>query len=326
LARVLQGLAEAGVPTLVIKGAALGAYYPDAALRPFGDLDLMVSRVKLKQAEEALNRLGYQCSRPKAWWSDHFLHLPPMVGEKGLPVIELHWQLHHEDTVGRLPAEDLWMRAVPWSVAGRPALRLDAVDTALHLCYHAVVQHRARLGLRALYDLLQVTEAWGQEEWAALVRRATAYGLARPVYLMSALAEQTLGLVVPAVVMAALQPTDSAAIPEGLAGALLNLDASPAGRVPIAVVQADAQSTLVARLRHFLWHLFLPRAGMAVVYNIPADSPRIWLTYLWRPVHLLRRYGRSAWGVLRGKQESYQAWQKEIWLESWLARDDRAGK
>jgi hypothetical protein len=65
---------------------------------------------------------------------------------------------------------------------------------------------------------------------------------------------------------------------------------------------------------------------MAVVYNIPADSPRIWLTYLWRPVHLLRRYGRSAWGVLRGKQESYQAWQKEIWLESWLARDDRAGK
>jgi hypothetical protein len=47
--------------------------------------------------------------------------------------------------------------------------------------------------------------------------------------------------------------------------------------------QAGAKGTPLARLCHFLWHLFLPRDGMAVVYGVPADSPRIWLTYLWRP-------------------------------------------
>jgi hypothetical protein len=325
LARVLRGLAEAGVSTLVIKGTAVGVCYPDAALRPSGDLDLMVSQVQLKESEEALNRLGYTCSRPSAWWSDHFLHLPPMVSDKGSPVIELHWRLDHEATVGRLPDQDLWARAVPWSLAGQPALRLDPVDTALHLCYHAVVQHRARLGLRALCDFVQVTDGWMQDEWDALVRRATAYGLARPVYLMSVLAEQTLGLDMPAEVMAALQPADSAPLPEGLAGALLDLDTPAAGRVPVAAVQAGAQGTLVARLRHFLWHLFLPRDGMAVVYKIPAGSPRIWLTYLWRPLHLLKRYGRSTWGALRGERLAYEAWQRERWLESWLAGKDRAG-
>lgn len=316
LARVLSGLTEAGVSSLVVKGAAVGAYYPDAALRPFGDLDLMVSLAQLEQAEATLNRLGYQCSMPKAWWAEHFSHLPPMVGKEGWLVVELHWRLDHEGAVGRLPAEDLWARAVPWSVAGQHALRLDAVDTALHLCYHAVVQHRARLGLRALCDFVQVTTGWGQDEWEVLVRRAKAYGLARPVVLMAVLAGQTLGLDMPAEVMAALQPADEPPLPMDLVGTLLSLDASLEARVPVAAVQAGAQGTLGARLRHLLWHLFLPREGMAVVYNIPADSPRIWLTYLRRPVDLVRRYGGSTWGVLRGRQESHEAWQRERWLES----------
>jgi hypothetical protein len=37
LAEVLKMLAEAGVPTLVIRGAAIGAFYPDPALRPYGE-------------------------------------------------------------------------------------------------------------------------------------------------------------------------------------------------------------------------------------------------------------------------------------------------
>jgi hypothetical protein len=208
-------------------------------------------------------------------------------------------------------------------VEGQPALRLDRVDTALYLCRHAVVKHRARLGLRPLCDLVQVTDAWGQDEWGTLVQRTAGYGLARPVYLMFALAEQALGLDVPAGVMAALQPADSTPMPGDLAGALLKLEDSTAARVPVAVVQAGARPTFAARLRHFLWHLFLPRDGMAVVYNIPADSPRIWLTYLWRPVHLLKRYGRPTWGALRGRQEAHDAWQRELWLERWLAAEEQ---
>lgn len=324
LAEVLSVLARAGVSALVIKGAAVGTFYPDPALRPYGDLDLLVSQAQLKQSEEALNRLGYRCSTSKEWWSEHFYHLPPMVGDQGSLVVEIHWRLDHEDAVGRLPAEDLWARAVPWSVAGQRALRLDPVDTVLHLCRHAVVQHRARLGLRPLCDLAQVTDGWGQKEWDTLVQRTAGYDQARAVYLAFALAQQSLGLDVPAVVMAALRPAGALPLPDGLADSLLTLGTSMAAQVPVAVVQAGGQGTLAARLRYFLWHLFLPRDGMAVLYEIPADSPRIWLAYLRRPVHLLRRYGASTWDALRGRQEAHEVWQREIWLERWLAGEERA--
>jgi len=60
---------------------------------------------------------------------------------------------------------------------------------------------------------------------------------------------------------------------------------------------------------------------MAVLYDLPADSPRIWLTYLWRPVDLLRRYGRSAWDALRGKQAVRAALERDVWLEQWLRQE-----
>lgn len=324
LAEILGLMAQDGISTLVIKGAAVGAYYPDPALRPFGDLDLLVPQAQMQQAEEVLSRLGYSASVSQAWWSDYHYHLPPMVRDEGSLAVEVHWRLDHQDAVGRLPTEDLWARAVPWTIADQPTLRLDAVDTALHLCFHAVVQHRARLGLRPLCDLAQVTDGWGQDQWGALVRRTEGYGLVRPVYLMLALLEQVLGLAVPARVMAALAPVGSAPVPEEVAEALLKLESSAKARVPVAVVQAGAQGTFAARMRHFLRHLFLPRDGMAVVYGVPADSPRIWLTYLWRPVHLLRCYGGHTWDALCGRQEAHEAWQREVWLERWLVGGDRA--
>jgi hypothetical protein len=318
LAEVLKVLTEASVPALVIKGAAVGAFYPDPALRPYSDLDVLVPEMQLERAEEALQTLGYWCSQPKAWWLQHDHHLPPIVSDRGWLRVEVHWRLDRGEAPGRLPAEDLWSRAIPWSVENEPALRLDQVDTALYLCRHAVVKHRARMGLRPLCDLVQVTEGWGQDDWDALVQRTKEYGMARPVYLMLVLVECALGQDVPAEVMSVLGPADNRPMPDDLVEALLSLEDWTGASVPVAAVQAGAKSTFVTRLRHLSWHLFLPRDGMAVVYNIPADSPRIWLTYLWRPVDLLRRYGRSAWGMLRGERAARAAWAREVWLEHWL--------
>lgn len=318
LAEVLRVLSQTRTRTLVLKGAAIGTFYADPALRPYGDLDLLVPQSQLGRAEEALKRLGYRYTHPKAWWLSRHYHLPPMESDKGWRVVEVHWRLEHNDVTGCLPADDLWTRAVPWAVSGQQALRLDAVDTVLHLCLHAVVQHRVRLGLRSLCDLAQVTESWEASQWTALACRATEYDLVRPVYLMLALSAQVLGLDGPASVMSALRSQCGAALPDDIAGKLLHLECNRPTAMPVAVVQASAKNTFPARARHFLHHLFLPRDGMAVVYGIPADSPRIWLTYLQRPVDLLRRYGSSVWGVLCGAPDARAAWQREVWLQRWL--------
>ena len=148
---------------MVVKGAALGTFILTRLCGLYGDLDIMVPEAQLDMAERALNGLGYHCFASKAWWLDRLHHLPPMVSESGGLLVELHWRLDYQEEKGRLPADDLWARAVPWTVHDQPALRLDAVDAVLHLCRHAVVQHRAYGAFRSLCDLAQVTQDWGQE-------------------------------------------------------------------------------------------------------------------------------------------------------------------
>ncbi len=321
LASVLGALSAADVPVVVVKGAATASFYPDSALRPYGDIDIMVPEAQLGLAEHTLNSLGYECFASKAWWLDRFHHLPPMVSEDGGLLVELHWSLDFQVENGRLPAKDLWARAVPWTVKGQPTLRLDAIDAVLHLCRHAVVQHRVYGAFRSLCDLVQITEGWGQGEWEMMGQRALDYELARPVYLMLVLAEQMLKLAAPAEVVSRLRPPGSPLEPDELMRRLMRSTGAAPTRVSLGAVQAATEGPLAARLRHLVGNLLLPRAGMAMVYRIPADSPWIWLCYLWRPVDLLWRYGLSFWRVLRGERAAQAIWQREVWLERWLRAD-----
>lgn len=318
LAGVLGALAAVEVPVLVIKGPVLGSYYPDPALRTYYDLDVLVPEARLNVAEEALGGLGYHYDQPREWWRELSYHLPPMLNNGERLTLELHWRLDHEQPSGRLPIGDLWTRAVPWSLGGHYALRLDDVDVVLYLCQHAVVQHRLQLGLRPLCDLVQVTKDWDRARWRMLAERAEEYGLSRPVFLALVLAARLMDLAVPAESMSTLRPQAGDPLPEEAVDKLLGPTIRATGRVPLAVVRAGMKPTTAKRLRHLLSRLWLPRTEMAVAYGIPLDSPRIWLTYLRRPLDLLRRYGGSAWGMLRGERAARAAWAQEAWLEHWL--------
>ncbi|NIV28093.1 MAG: hypothetical protein GWN58_00890 [Anaerolineae bacterium] len=207
---------------------------------------------------------------------------------------------------------------MPWSVQGQPALRLEAIDVVLHLCRHAVVQHKVYGAFRSLCDLVQVTEGWGQREWEVLSQRALDYGLARPVYLMLVLAGQMLKLAVPAQVLSGLRPPGRVPAPDELMRLLMRSHGATPAPVSAGAVQAATEGTLGAQLRHLAGNLFLSREGMAMLYKIPAGSPWIWLAYLWRPVDLLWRYGLSTWRALRGERGARAIWQREVWLERWL--------
>ncbi len=92
-----QALAQAGIRSLILKGAFLAeAIYGDPGRRAASDIDLLVAPSDLPGAVEVTRRAGYGAP------SDQ-------VGRDGLP--PLHYALSHES--GRLPALDLHWR-VHW--------------------------------------------------------------------------------------------------------------------------------------------------------------------------------------------------------------------
>ena len=179
LGRALQSLGDAGVPAILLKGAALAkTIYPSIADRPMGDVDLLVHPTDRDRGRVALEAAGYQFvpeSRQRFspfdteftgemafWQSDQFL-------------IELHWELTPGEWIRRLTALDmeaLWREAVPLQLDGQEALQLSPCDTLLHLCLHLTAHGYVHpQGLRDIQKLLECLRPFPWAQFAARARQ-----------------------------------------------------------------------------------------------------------------------------------------------------------
>ena len=153
LRAVLQCLHQAGIPVLVLKGAALGQWlYPAPYLRESSDVDLLLaSRDDALRAAVALEGLGYAMAHAPG----RFQHELACHGD-GLPDLDLHWALSDWPVLDRLPAFDtLLATSIPLPSLGSGARGLDAPHALLHACVHRASNLAADLGdrLKWLQDL-----------------------------------------------------------------------------------------------------------------------------------------------------------------------------
>ena len=68
---LLGALGAAGIPVLLLKGAAFGAGYLEPWLRPRQDTDLLISPSDVAAAGQVLERAGYQPARAVRWPAHH---------------------------------------------------------------------------------------------------------------------------------------------------------------------------------------------------------------------------------------------------------------
>jgi len=66
LERILAAFERADIPVILLKGAALAqTLYPDPALRPMSDLDLLVHPSAVSSAQRVLEYIGYRITTPE---------------------------------------------------------------------------------------------------------------------------------------------------------------------------------------------------------------------------------------------------------------------
>jgi len=136
----IAALKEAGIPTLVLKGAALIAQYStEAEARPMGDVDVFVPTRHARKGIEIIGGCGW---RPKGPLPNNSLFQAYLAVKHGHgfqnasgQIIDFHWHVMDE-CIDRSVDEDFLMHAVPVKIEGMETMALNPADQILHVCVH----------------------------------------------------------------------------------------------------------------------------------------------------------------------------------------------
>jgi hypothetical protein len=177
VADVVCAMAQANVPFLVLKGAALAhLVYSNPRLRPMRDVDLLIRNVDARQALDVLTRCGFSPGGAPVPSRHHHLRGMTKTTEGATITIELHHQLLvRTPFVEPRGYDDLVCRSQPFDWAGESCRTLGREDMLWHVYAHAFVINPLRPGairLVSIADLAHATEAWIEQiHWARLRRR-----------------------------------------------------------------------------------------------------------------------------------------------------------
>ncbi|MCW5889822.1 MAG: nucleotidyltransferase family protein [bacterium] len=196
-AQVLDRLTAAGVPTLVLKGGAVGPrYYGDQGVRPMDDLDVLVPPAHAAAAVALLRGDGWTARRPDVERRLQFRHSADLQHADG-GAVDLHWRVFNE--FGGTLDEDAasWDAAEPLRLAGRDTRALCATDELLLACGHGL-RWSPVAPVRWLADVATICATAGPQLDAERLRRiAGARGLVAPVAETAGWLRDALGLALP---------------------------------------------------------------------------------------------------------------------------------
>jgi hypothetical protein len=203
-----SALADLPGPVLLLKGAAYAAAgLPPAAGRLFSDIDLLVPKTQLDQAEAALMLGGWNSTHHDAYDQRYYrqwMHeLPPMRHIRRQTVIDLHHNILPETARLRVDPAPILADAQP--LPGHPRFSIPCpADRVLHSATHLFHEGEWAHGLRDLVDIDALLRAAAVDAgfWPTLLLRAERLGLGRPLFYALRYTQRLLGTPMPADLLA----------------------------------------------------------------------------------------------------------------------------
>ncbi len=124
-----------GIKTVLLKGQALATnYYKDPALRPMGDIDILVDYKDLQKALKLLNEIGFINSPMKNPFLLKFQLIYNIALNRNEQLVELHWNLHSAHAKYKLPTALFIENSIP--LTNWHAYIFSPEMQLIHLCVH----------------------------------------------------------------------------------------------------------------------------------------------------------------------------------------------
>lgn len=323
--RVARALGAAGIPLIALKGLHLAELvYRDISLRPMSDLDILVPRDRVADCIALLRGLDYGHDEDLGAAAEAILDAKCNLGlahAKHSIWLEVHWRLdeHHGEATD--PLSEVWRSARPARLGDAETQVMSPEFLLLHVCAHLACNHAFSFSLRALCDIAEIVQVHPSLDWAAVAKHGSRHHWKRGVAAALRLARDHLGVAVPAPALAALggDALDPGMLAQALAQ-LLAVTALPEGLVTAPNLLALSAATGLREKTALLWRrVFLPRAELALLYGVPARSPRLPLYFALRLRDLLRRYAAGAWALSAGDPAIAEAAARHVRLQRWIS-------
>jgi len=207
LPKLLDLFAVHGINAIPFKGPILAAsVYKDLSLRPFGDLDVLVSRDDILKAGGLLASLGYQPATDKgvALEQDPDPEDVAYVGPKFYvfvhqdhgATVDLQWRVTQRYFSFSVEENHGRGGLVPVMVAGRSVLTFAPMDLLLILCAHGAKHQWQRM--KWICDVAELVRTEKEKiDWGKLQQEASRQGMRRMLSLGLILARNLLGAELP---------------------------------------------------------------------------------------------------------------------------------
>jgi len=203
LLRILNAFELRGIPAVPYRGPALAAsIYGNLALREFVDLDILVHRHDVFEAEDLLASLGYRSpfrlahAQKLAYLQSEIEH--GFVRNDGKSFVDLHWEVTARYLSFPFDIERLWERVGRVPLGGNSVPSFAPEDMLLILCVHGSKHTWGRL--KWVCDIAELIRVHQDMKWEQIMTQASALGGERMMLLSIFLANELLGAPLPATV------------------------------------------------------------------------------------------------------------------------------
>lgn len=290
LAGILRAFEKRGVRCAPLRGLALAErLYGDSAVRPMGDIDLLIRKDDLSQVAAVLHDLGYRDVDRRPGFARAFSYTLELYTDRhGGLVVEPHWTIAYPPFTDQVDMERVWARCGRGRVAGVETWLLGREALLLHLCLH-IAHKDGAAPLLWLHELDRLLRREGTDidwtEFLTLAGRGTlgalTAGVLREVQALFATP-------IPEEVLARLtQPSRSL---DGRVLRLLSRSCTADGKESLAVFLT--LEGFYAKLRYALALLFPSSEFMILHYGLHRRG-QLGLAYA-------RRVCRFSWEAMKG--------------------------
>ena len=200
LLKLLNQLKDRAIPALPFKGPILAvSVYGNLALRPFGDLDILIQKQDFPKAKNLLISQGYRPwpQRTDAQEAKHLRYHYAYGLERGdrRIFVELHWRITWRYFPFPINFERLWERRERISFADTTVFSLPPEDLLLILCVHGSKHCWERLTW--ICDVAELIRTHQAMNWERIIAQASRLDSRRMLFLGLLLADDLLGTLLP---------------------------------------------------------------------------------------------------------------------------------